>query len=186
MTNYGKNFGFRVTPFHGDRSGKHYAVASIPIGVPVKHSGAANNALGLMPMELATGEQVKPKPGMAGIAVYEHLNVFGNDPELTLYSDMSTIPAGAAIQVVSGTQTKVWFKNTADSTFLHQRAYAGRVMVAGIGVATPTIAVGDMLTPGDGDDTGGYWKETSTLANAWLIVTAIDNTRGEVEARLNF
>jgi hypothetical protein len=58
-------------------------------------------------------------------------------------------------------------------------------MVAGLG-ATPTVAVGDYLTPGTGNGTAGYWAETATEANAWLIVTAVNASTGEVEARVNF
>jgi hypothetical protein len=58
-------------------------------------------------------------------------------------------------------------------------------MVAGLG-ATPTVAIGDYLTPGAGDDVSGYWAETATAANGWLVVTKVDADRGELEARLNF
>jgi len=188
MSNYGRNFGFRVPPWHGDRSGKHYAVAAIPEGAPVVYNNGAENALGLMPMALASAAAAKPLPGLGGIAVYEFApNAFaGDDVYLTDYSDKGTIPLGAAIQVVRGMANKVWFRNTAASTFLGQRAYAGRVMVAGVGIATPTVAVGDMLTPGTGNDSAGYWAETSDTAKAWLIVTRVENARGEVEAKLNF
>ena len=146
------------------------------------------NDLGLTPVELATGAQAKPLPGKGGILVYEYgpAAYAGDDPFLTTYSDKDTAPAGAAVQVVNGTDVKVVLRNTDDETFLHVRDYEGRTFVAGIGIATPTLAVGDMLTPGTGDDTDGYWAETGTAANAWLVITKVDNDRGEVEARLNF
>ena len=87
---------------------------------------------------------------------------------------------------MNGTDVKIVLRNTSDETFLQTRAYTGRVMVAGIGIATPTLAVGDYLTPGTGDDDNGYWAETATAANAWLVITKVDNDRGEVEARLTF
>jgi len=59
-------------------------------------------------------------------------------------------------------------------------------MVAGVSQATPSVAVGDYLTPGDGNDAAGYWKETSTAANGWWVVTSVDSTNGVVEAELNF
>ena len=59
-------------------------------------------------------------------------------------------------------------------------------MVAGVSLATPTVAVGNMLTPGTGDDTDGYWKETSDAAEAWLIVTSVDASTDTVEVVLNF
>ena len=58
--------------------------------------------------------------------------------------------------------------------------------MAGIGIATPTIAVGDFLTPGVGNDSAGYWAEVGAGATAWLVVTGIDNARAEVEAQLLF
>jgi hypothetical protein len=56
-------------------------------------------------------------------------------------------------------------------------------MVAGLG-ATPTLQVGDYLTPGTGNDSAGYWAETASAANAWLVVTLVDSARQEVEAEL--
>ena len=59
-------------------------------------------------------------------------------------------------------------------------------MVAGVSIATPTVAVGNFLTPGTGNDTDGYWAETSDAAEAWLVVTAIDAATDTVECVLNF
>jgi hypothetical protein len=141
-----------------------------------------------MPMVLAVGTQAKPAPGTGGILVYEYApNAYaGSDPFLTSYSDLGACPAASAIQVVGGTQNKVWLKNTTSQNFLHNRTYAGRIMIAGFGGATSTLAVGDFLTPGLGTDADGYWGETATAANAWLVVTKVDAVRGEVEARINF
>lgn len=189
MSNYGRNFEFRVSPRQGERSGRFYLTGStdIPIGAPVKYdSGEDENALGLLPVELATTAQAAPKPGMGGIVVYEHApNAFaGFDPQLTTYSDIDTVPHGKAVQVVNGTTVKVVFRNTEDRTFLNTRDYDGRVMIAGLG-ATPTLIVGDYLSPGVGNDDSGYWAESSS-GNAWLVVTKVDNDRGEVEARMLF
>jgi hypothetical protein len=190
MTNYGRNFGFRIPPRHGNRSGKNYVAAATVIGAPVKATLGAETSLGLMPFTLAVGTQAIPLPGLGGICVYEYApNAYaGLDPELHLYSDLSfgVTPAASAIQVVSGKDVKVWLKNTTAHTFLGQRSYAGRIMVQGFGGATSVIAVGDYLTPGLGSDSAGYWGETTNAANAWLVVTKVDATRGEVEARLNF
>lgn len=187
MGTYGRNFEFRKPPVHGQRSGRHFLdeTVNLPIGAPVKASGAAD-ALGRTPVKKATAAQA-PKKGTCGIAVYEHgpAAFAGDDPLLTTYSDKDYVPAGAAVQVVSGDAVKVVFRNTEDRTFLGTRDYAGRVIVAGLG-ATPTLAVGDFLSPGVGDDDSGYWAETGTAANAWLVVTAIDNARGEVEAEFVF
>jgi len=190
MTNYGRNFEFRSAPKGAHRGGRYYLTGStdIPIGAPVKYdSGEDENALGLLPVTLATSAQNAPKPGMGGILVYEHAPAAyaGNDPWLTTYSDLDTAPAGKAVQVVSGTEVKVVFRNTEDRTYLVTRDYTGRVMVAGAG-ATPTVAVGNYLTPGTGNGTDGYWAETATAAEAWLVVTKVDTDRGEVEAKFTF
>jgi hypothetical protein len=187
MTNYGKNFEFRTQPDGANRSGRYYLTGStnIPIGAPVKYdSNEDENALGLLPVTLATGDQARPLPGMGGILVYEHAPAAfaGVDPFLTTYSDIDTAPYGKAVIVVSGDDVKVVLRNTSATTFLNTRSYAGRTMVTGIG-ATPTLVVGNYLTPGTGNDSAGYWAETSTEANAWLVVTKVDLARGEVEAR---
>jgi hypothetical protein len=191
MGTYGRNFEFRVPPVHGERNGRYSVPAAgdtIPIGAPVLTTAAgAADDLGMQPVTLATGAQARPKPGMGGLALYEWAPAAfaGTDQFLTTYSDRDYVPLGAAIQVVSGPQVKVVFTNTSASTFLGTRSYAGRTMVAGMG-ATPTIAVGDFLTPGTGNDSAGYWAETASEANAWLVVTNINTTRLEVEARFVF
>jgi hypothetical protein len=48
--------------------------------------------------------------------------------------------------------------------------------------ATPTVKVGDLLSPGTGTDVAGYWAVNATAANAWLRVTNVDAARQMVEA----
>lgn len=189
MGTYGRNFDFRIPPESENRAGRFAAPTSgvIPMGAPVVADlTAGTNALGLQIVKLATGAQA-PVGGISGIAVYEYgpAAFAGDDPALVLYSDKDTVPAGKAVQVVSGPYVKVVFTNTVARVFLGERSYAGRMMVAGIG-ATPTLTVGDLLTPGTGNDTAGYWAETAIAADAWMVVTAVDLTRGEVEARMLF
>lgn len=189
MGSYGRNFEFRVPPVHGERGGRYVLSgdADLPIGVPVVAADGADNdetLTGALPVSLATGAQAF-KRGMCGILVYEHIDNFGVDPVLNTWSDRDTAPAGKMVQVVSGDRVKVVLKNTVDRTFLQTRDYAGRTMVAGIG-ATPTVQVGDLLTPGVGNDDDGYWAETGTAANGWLVVERVDADRGEVECRFNF
>lgn len=194
---YGRNFEFRVPPRSGERAGGFYldSATDVPIGAPVKvdtagagPSAGADNDMGLAPVVLAVGTQAKPaNGGLGGILVYENgpAAFAGDDELLVTYSDKDTAPAGKNVQVVSGTTVKVVFRNTDDETFLNTRDYEGRVIVGGLG-ATSTLAVGDYLTPGPGNDTAGYWGETSTAANGWLVVTKVDLDRGEVEARFTF
>lgn len=183
-----RNFEFRVSPTGGQRGGRFVADPSgdaIVIGAPVVTTGDVDS-LGRQVVELATGAQDKPVAGAGGIAVYEEVVYAGVDPWLTTYSDMGTAPAGSAVQVVGGSEVKVAFTNTTDSGFLTREDYPhARVMVAGLG-ATPTLEVGDFLTPGTGDDTDGYWAETSDAAEAWLVVTYVDSDLDVVEARVNF
>lgn len=184
---YGRNFDFLVPPQGGQRAGRYFndEGAALPIGAPVVIT-SDENTLGLLGVELATGDQAKPAPGKGGIVVYEHIVYDGVDPVINTYSDLDTAPDGAAVQVISGSEVKVLLRNTTATTFLSRTSYPNaRVMVAGLG-ATPTVAVGNYLTPGTGNDTDGYWAETATAANAWLIVTKVNASTGEVEARLNF
>lgn len=183
---YGRNFEFRVTPRQGERAGRYYLDdVARPIGAPVILSGETDG-LGRLGVELATGEQDKPAPGTGGVLVYEHIQFIGVDPAESTYSDFDTAPAGKAVQVVNGTTVKVAFKNTEDTGFLTREDYpVARVMVEGVG-ATTTVEVGDFLTPGTGTDADGYWETTETAAKAWLVVTDVNSTTGEVEARLNF
>lgn len=181
---YTRNFEFRVAPQGGQRAGRFSAESEIVIGAPViVADGAEVDDLGLIPADLAAAD-ANVKPGLCGVAVYEYKGQegwAGDDPYLTTYADKDTVPSGAAFQIVSGHGVKVCLRNTTARTFLNTRDYAGRTMVAGLG-ATPTLQVGDFLTPGAGNDSAGYWKETSTDSDKWLVVTKVDNTRGEVEA----
>lgn len=190
MSTYGRNFEFRVPPHGTNRAGRFCVPSTgtrIPIGAPVKaDTGAGLNTLSLQTVALATGAQA-PVKGLSGIAVYEYgpAAFAGDDPFLTTYSDKEDVPLAAAIQVVSGLDVKVVFRNTASSTFLNTRSYTGRTFVAGVG-ATPTVAVGDFLTPGDGNTTTGFWKKDASATNAWLVITKVDSARDEVEARMLF
>jgi hypothetical protein len=190
MGTYGRNFEFRIPPEAQNRKGRFVVPATgtpIPIGAPVVVTpAAAPNALDLAPVTLATGATARAG-GHKGIVVYEWgpAAFAGSDPFLTTYSDRDYVPLGGAVQLVSGPEVKVVFTNTAAQVFLNTRSYPGRIMVAGMG-ATPTLAVGDFLTPGTGNDTAGYWAETAIEADAWLVVDHVDVGRQEVEATFLF
>lgn len=184
MSTYGRNFEFRVPPVHGERGARYVLPIEedpIPIGTPVEvAAGAVADAMGLMPVALAAAAS-PPIGGLSGIAVYEHgpAAFSGFDDQMTTYSDVDTVPAGKAVQVVAGDRVKVVLRNTTARTFMNTRAYTGRVMYAG------TPAVGDYLTPGVGDDTAGYWA-VGTAANGWLVVEKVDTARAELECRMTF
>lgn len=191
MSNYGRNFEFRIAPHSKNRLGRNYNAegAAIPIGAPVVLDTAGDdNTLALSPFALAAEADDRPVHGSGGLAIYEHIRpdgFNGSDPVLTNYSDLNLIAAGAAIQVVNGDNVKVLLRNTVDHTFLNSRSYTGFTMVAGLS-ATPTISVGDYLTPGVGNSTDGFWKGTSTASEGWLYVVKVDAERLEVEATVLF
>lgn len=189
MGSYGRNFEFRVTPEEYMRRGRVILAqgADVPIGVPLL---IADNAppdplwTGALPATLATGAQA-PRRGMSGLGVYEWIDVNGLDAQLSGYSDRDLIPNGKQFQLVSGAGVKVVFHNTVAHTFSGTRNYPGRMMVAGMG-ATPTVQVGQYLSPGTGTDAAGYWAVNATATNAWLRVTNVDASRQEVEAEFMF
>lgn len=193
MGSYGRNFDFRVMPFGAGRGARFLlgGATNIPIGSPVKYDGSVDASAygtGVRGVKLAVGAQA-PRPALSGIAVYEHApnGLAGTDPVLTNYSDIDTVPYGKLCQVVSGDHVKVVLTTTVANTFLHTRAYTGRVMVAGIGGSTSGDAEpGSYLTPGDGTDTLGYWATNSSASNGWLVVTDVSQANLEVEAVMTF
>lgn len=190
MGTYGRNFEFRIPPRAERRHGRYSVPTTgtkIPMGAPVRATDDADpTALDLQPVTLLTSA-TPPVPGMCGLVLFEHAPAAfaGVDPFLTTYSDLGDVPLGSAVQVIHGSEIKVVFKNTVENDFLDARTYAARTMVAGMG-ATPTIAVGDLLTPGPGNDTDGYWQRTAVAANGWLRVVHLDLVRLEVEAEFVF
>jgi hypothetical protein len=186
MGTYGRNFDFRIVPTENDRKGRYVVIdrAGIVIGAPIlAGSPPIDQVTDSLPVQLAIGEQPW-KSGFTGICVYEHIDLWGYDTALWGYSDLDIAPYERSCQLV-GTEAKVVFRNTTARTFAGTRSYTGRIMVAGMG-ATPTVTVGDYLTPGVGNDTDGYWAVTQTPANGWLVVTNVDALRQEVEAVFNF
>lgn len=186
---YGRNGEFRIPPRAERRHGRFIVPTTgtpIPLFAPVGVTGAAPNELDLTPVALLTAP-VAPKSGKHGILLYEWAPAAfaGTDPFLTTYSDRDYAPLGEAVQVIHGTELKLALNNTAESDFLDNRTYAGRTMVAGMG-ATPTVVVGDLLTPGPGDDVGGYWQRTADETLGWLRIVHIDSVRSEVEVEFTF
>lgn len=183
-----RNFSFRVSPVGGQRAGRYVLAGSTALtsGVPVVADGT-NDGLGRANVQLAAANHAIPLPGQGGILVFEKLDYRGLDTVINTYSDNDAVAVGDSVQVVSGKEVKVVLTNSTTTTFLTRTSYpAARIMVAGVSIATPTVAVGDMLKPGVGNDTDGYWAETSDATLAWLVVTSVNSTTGVVEARLNF
>lgn len=193
MSNYGRQGSFLQTPLPHDRLGR-YIVGDDPIlmfAPAIVPSGAVVDVNGRLPLELATGAQA-PRKTRSGIVIWEspwgadRLGGPGLDPVLTRASDVDTAPANTAAQFISGTQVRLRLNNRAEFSFDGQRTYAARTMVAGLGGATPTVEEGELLTPGVGTDADGYWAVTATAANAWLVVTAVNNDTGELDAQFLF
>jgi hypothetical protein len=185
-----RNFEYRVSP-RGPERGSRFTLDAesdaLTKGVPVKVTGDFDDQ-GRAIVELATGAQDKPLPGQGGILDFERFRMDGLDPYNHTYSDADTVDGGRPVQVVTGAnRVKVAFRNTTADSFYSRADYpTARIMVAGVSIATPTVAVGNMLTPGTGSDVAGYWAETSDPDEAWLVVTAVDSSTGEVEAIVNF
>lgn len=172
---YSRNFEFRVPPRSGERAGRFYVDAATVIGAPVYVDLATPgaDADGSLLVNVATTGDVDPaeNPELAGIAVYEEL--FTNY-EGESYSDKTTAPANARVQVVSGKTVKVAFRNTTDTTMVAPANLSG-------------ITVGTYLVPDDAGTTA-YWEavDAASTDEAWLIVTDVDAAAGTVEAQLVF
>lgn len=192
MTNYGKNFEFRAQPHQRERGARYVldpAGDEIPFGAPVVVDEDATDA-GLRQVLVPAVGDVQPMPGKTGIALYEHAweAVYGQDPVLTRFSDIDKAPVGGkSVYLVFGSGVKIVLRNTEDYSFMGQRNYAGRTMIAGVDAATPTVQVGDLLRPHDSpSDENGYWQVATGGEDAWLRVDHVDADRNEVEARFLF
>lgn len=189
MGSYGKNFEFRIVPRSENRLARFVtpSTGTWVMGAPVSGSGT-KDAL-LREVIEAASQGTPPIKGRDGILLYEHgdgQTWAGDDPFLVTYSDKSTAPNSKSVQVISGPNVKVVFRNTEDETFLNTREYEGRNMVGEDG-ATPDVTLGAYLEPhASPSDSNGYWQVTATRANAWLVVVGIESDRQEVEAQFLF
>lgn len=185
-----RNFEFRISPRNGERAGRYILDPQsdpLPQGVPVVTTGEVDS-LGRSVVTLADPAADKPAPGQGGILVYEQFRYDGVDPVINTYSDMDTVPPGKAVQVVTGeNRVRIAYRNTTQDSFLIRSGYPHpRIMIAGVSIATPTVAPQDFLTPGAGDDDDGYWAETADATKAWLVVNTVDSSTGWVEVTVNF
>lgn len=135
----------------------------------------------------ANGNIVRPGAAanpdqLSGLLVYEHIQVQGVDSAITSPQDepFNKAPLGRYAQIVRGPGAKVWLKNTSDKPLADGRTQTGVTMFAG-GGATPTVAVGDFLTPA----ADGTWEE-GTATNGWLQVEQISSDGNTVECRITF
>jgi len=172
---YSRNFGFRSTAnVVRDGRCKSPAASTWKIGEPVTLNPSA-------PGELKQAVAGAATAG-AGLAIFEHIQKPGVDPNLTVPLDFDWIPAKAYVQSVHGIGVKVWFKNTASKTL-----YDGRTVAAGGLLASSVVlsglAIGAQLTP---DGSGKFKVANGTTDGNWLTVASVNTTTGVVEATLNF
>lgn len=127
---------------------------------------------------------------LCGILWYEHDSQTFNDPRFggaagQLPQDLDTAPPGRMVQVLHGPGVKVWLRNTDVNTtepgLTYPSTRAAVTMVDGLGVATPTVEVGELL---GWDSANNYWAVTTTAAEAFLRVTHVDNTLKTLDAEM--
>lgn len=178
---YGRFFDFAASPIPQHRQGFHLTTEVIPQGAPFEVvPDSEPDANGRLPVRLCTDSVGKPIPNQHGIALYEVPPRYyaGVDPLLTNPSDIVDIPAGVAIQAIHGTEVIGEWRNGDEFSFDGQRTYPGRVMVAGISVATPEVFPTVLLMPGPGNDDDGYWQVTDDPDEAWLSVVVATKIEG--------
>jgi hypothetical protein len=120
------------------------------------------------------------RTALVGILWYEHDSQTFNSPPFggaagQLPQDLDTAPNGRMVQVLHGAGAKVWLRNTAEDTtepgLNYDATRAAVNMVDGLGTATPTVEVGELL----GWHSSGYWAVTTQIDEAILRVTYVDN-----------
>jgi hypothetical protein len=173
-----RNFGMRrftnlvrESRFRGLASGTELVLGTmveVDPSDPTRIRAAVDNAIG-------GGGDVRT--GNCGILWYEQDSQTYNDPRFggaagLLPQDLDTAPNGRMVQVLSGAGAKVWFRNTGDSEtepgLNYSNERAARTMVFGIGGATATTTIGELLG----------WDNS----NKYLRITDVDDTYLTVDA----
>lgn len=170
-SDYGLNFGFR-------RSDESMAVAEGRFKTPA--GGSALKLGTAVEIDPAAAGYVKvcannavPVTGFHGLLVQEDAHLFdyyARDWKDT--SDLGLAKKDTLCIVRGGAGTKVWLKNTAQTT-----SPDGTVVAAVTMFTQGSIAVGDKL-----GWTGTVWDEDGT--NSWMVVTSV--TTDYLEAVLTF
>ena len=165
---YSRNFGIRSFE-NIVRDGRFRAPASsqLKIGEPVVLDPDRPGFL------KQAGDGASPNQG-AGVIVFEHIQPQGRDAALNTYSDFDFVPAGKYAQMVHGTGTKIWLKNTPQKTM-----YDGRVRDAA-GLLASSVNVAN-LKPGTGlapDGSGKFRTVSITSAQSeQQTITVSDNAK---------
>lgn len=187
MSTYGRHVELRQSPLPQHRLGRYKVGASdILQYAPVKVVGDPD-VDGRLTLELCTGA-TQPKLTRHGLVCWEQVyeGWQGRDMIMERFSDLDMAKAGKPCQLVHGPEVRIAYRNLSAVDFLNGlNTYAARTVVAGLG-ATPSLVGGEWLTPGVGNDTDGYWAETSVEAEAWLVVTHVRLDEQIVEAEMLF
>ena len=162
----------------------------IPMGAPVVRdatggpSSDGNDGFDRTVIKLASGSD--DLTSLAGIVWWDDASFAGEDPVLTRPADVRLIPANTGVYVVKGVATRFRVTNVdARTVGGGLRSYAAITQVADLDQATPTAAVGKLLQPTTTpNDTNGYWDVTTTRADGWAEITAVDFDLRFIEAQL--
>lgn len=127
---------------------------------------------------------------LCGILWYEHDSQTYNDPRFgaaanQLVQDLWWAPNNRMVQVLHGKGAKVCLRNTPANTTepgLNFPNTRGAVtMVNGIGIATPTATLGELL---GWDATNHYWAVTTNLDEAFLRITHVYEDGYTIDAEI--
>ena len=174
-SDYGLNFGFRRSDETVRVSEGRFRTpatgAALLLGTAVQIDAANSGYL------KACAASAPIVPGVAGLLIQEdaHLgSVYGQPIENYTSINLGLAKKNRLAIITTGAGTKVWFKNTATDNRLD-----GQV-VSGVTIVTLTgVALGDTL-----GWNGTQWAKTTTAAEAWMTVTAVNTSTGYCEGVL--
>lgn len=184
-----RNFGMRrFTNLVREGRFRAPAAADLRLGTLVEIDGSDTTRV-RQATATAIGGGSSVRTSLCGILWYEHDSQTFNSPSFggaagQLPQDLDTAPRGRMVQVLHGPGAKVWFRNTEANTtepgLNFDNTRAAVTMVTGLGGATPTVEVWELL----GWNTSGYWAVTTNVDEAVLRVTFVDNTLDVCDAEL--
>lgn len=171
-SNYGLNFGFRRSDESVRSSEGRFKTptgSTLALGTAVEIDAATP---GYVKQCAANASLV---PGYSGLLLQEEIMFRSLYEADTVDSFTLGVAKRDRLSVItSGAGTKIWLQNTAGST----RA-DGRVISAVTIWVTTGVAVGNYL-----GWNGTAWAKTTTAAEQWAVVTAVNTSAGYVEAVL--
>lgn len=189
-----RNFHFRQPPQPNERLGNFkLGATALANGSPVTAvAGTLDTVDGRLVLSQAAAASA-PVAGLTGVLNQElPWDAYsGFDTALTVAADFHLARAYEQAQVCHGKSTKVLVQNTEAQTF-EEGLYpeASGTSYDAINMFLPsdiaTLAVGDMVTPGAGNTTDGYWKKTATASLSWGNVVFVDADYSVVVFQLNF